>query len=250
MGKAVRRKTRVKAPRSKKQGFLQKRLAFIFGSLFAALFVAFILVSKTPTAPVCANALSCIKDLGGNFEKDGYTGEFMGKNITIAPEVIARSERPQTVLGDTTARKIIYIDLATQHLYAKEGDRTVYDFLVSTGKWGRTPTGTFSIWIKLRYTRMEGGNKAIGTYYNLPNVPYTMFFYNDQVSKSTGYGIHGAYWHNNFGHPMSHGCINMRTEDVAKLYYWANPQLGTESGYATADNPGTQIVIYGEAPQE
>jgi hypothetical protein len=98
---------------------------------------------------------------------------------------------------------------------------------------------------------MEGGSQELGTYYYLPNVPFTMFFANDEIPKWRGYGIHGTYWHNNFGHPMSHGCINMKTEEVEQLFYWALPDLrGKTSIYASEDNPGTPIVIYGEAPNE
>ena len=96
----------------------------------------------------------------------------------------------------------------------KEGDATVNSFLVSTGKWYPTPTGEWRIWTKLRYTRMKGGSKALGTYYDLPNVPYTMYY-------NQGYGIHGAYWHNNFGHPMSHGCVNMRPVEAGIVFSWA-----------------------------
>jgi hypothetical protein len=96
---------------------------------------------------------------------------------------------------------------------------------------------------------MKGGSKELGTYYDLPNVPYTMFFYNDKVPMMAGYSTHGAYWHNNFGHPMSHGCINMKISEAALLYYWADPALGDKSSIrATADNPGTHITIYGTAP--
>lgn len=165
---------------------------------------------------------------------------------------LALGDSPQ-VLGDETSRdeKRIEIDLTNQKLYAFEGDNKIYEFLVSTGKWGRTPTGEFRIWTKLRYTRMSGGSKALRTYYNLPNVPFTMFFSNNEIPASRGYGIHGTYWHNNFGHPMSHGCINMKNEDVEKIYYWANPVLpeGKASTAANKDNPGTKIVIYGIAPK-
>lgn len=154
------------------------------------------------------------------------------------------------VLGEQTASdKRIEIDLTNQRIYAFEGATKVYDFLISSGKWGRTPTGNFTIWIKLRYTRMSGGNKALGTYYDLPNVPYTMFFYNDNIPKWRGFGIHGTYWHDNFGHPMSHGCINMKTEEVEKIFYWAQPNLnGQQSVHASEDNPGTPVIIYGTAP--
>jgi len=79
---------------------------------------------------------------------------------------------------------------------------------------------------------MSGGNKELGTYYYLPNVPYILFFYNDKVAKKQGYSLHGTYWHDNFGSPMSHGCINMKTTDVAEIFSWANI--------------GTQISIYGK----
>jgi len=70
---------------------------------------------------------------------------------------------------------------------------------------------------------MSGGSKELGTYYYLPNVPYILFFYNDKVEKKTGYSIHGTYWHNNFGTPMSHGCINMKTSEAEIIYNWADP---------------------------
>ena len=103
----------------------------------------------------------------------------------------------------------IDIDLSNQMLYAYEGDTIVGSFLVSTGLPNTpTPVGRFAVWIKLRSTTMSGPG------YYLTNVPYTMYFYND-------YGIHGTYWHNNFGYPMSHGCVNMVTDEAAWLYNWA-----------------------------
>jgi lipoprotein-anchoring transpeptidase ErfK/SrfK len=125
------------------------------------------------------------------------------------------------VLGETLGvndNKWIEVDLSEQRLYMKEGGNAINSFLVSTGKWSPTPQGTWRIWIKLASTRMKGGSKALGTFYDLPNVPYTMYYYQ-------GYGIHGAYWHNNFGQPMSHGCINMKPEEAAIVFNWA--QVGT-----------------------
>lgn len=109
------------------------------------------------------------------------------------------------------ADKRIQIDLTTQQLYAYNKDRLIYNFPVSSGKWYPTPTGSFKPWAKLPFTRMKGGNPALGTYYNLPQVPYVVYFYK-------GYAIHGAYWHNNFGHPMSHGCVNVSVKNAALLY--------------------------------
>lgn len=148
-----------------------------------------------------------------------------------------------------SGEKRIEVDLTNQRVYAFEGEQKVFDFLVSTGKYDRTPVGTFQIWIKLRYTRMTGGSQALNTYYDLPNVPYVMYFYNDKYPQSRGFGLHGTYWHHNFGHPMSHGCVNLKTEEAEKLYNWALPDLkGKTSIKATEDNPGTKVIIYGKAP--
>ena len=98
------------------------------------------------------------------------------------------------------------VNLTTQSAYAYDGTDLVRSFVVSTGTWLHpTVTGQYHIYVKYRYAPMRGPG------YYLPNVPYVMYFYQ-------GYGLHGTYWHNNFGHPMSHGCINFRTEDAAWLY--------------------------------
>jgi len=108
------------------------------------------------------------------------------------------------------AGRWIDVDLSAQRLVAYEDNRAVFSTLVSTGL-PRTPTvqGRFKIYIKLRSTTMTGPG------YRLPGVPYTMYFYG-------GYGLHGTYWHNNFGHPMSHGCVNLRTADAQWLFNWAS----------------------------
>ena len=185
-----------------------------------------------------------------DFDPTVTTAVFDNQSFTI-PSIPLAQIKPEeisetTVLGDSDAPKRLEIDLTKQRLYAYEGDQLVYNFLISSGKWGRTPTGRFRIWTKLRYTKMSGGSHALGTYYYLPNVPYVMYFSNAQVPAASGYSLHGTYWHNNFGHPMSHGCVNMKTEEVEKIYYWARPDLrGQTSIRATTDNPGTEITIYG-----
>lgn len=104
----------------------------------------------------------------------------------------------------------IDINLSSQMLYAYEGNQVVASFLVSTGTWEHpTVTGQFNIYVKYLYTDMSGPG------YYLPDVPYTMYFY-------SGYGIHGTYWHSNFGTPMSHGCVNMATGDAGWIYDWAS----------------------------
>ncbi len=116
---------------------------------------------------------------------------------------------PATVNTDNDGHWID-INLSEQMLYAYNGDEVVASFLVSTGTWLHpTVTGEYQVYVKYRYTDMTGPD------YYLPDVPYTMYFYK-------GYGIHGTYWHDNFGTPMSHGCVNMRTSEAAWLFDFAS----------------------------
>jgi len=120
---------------------------------------------------------------------------------TITPTPVAAD---QSLTG-----KWIEVDLSDQRLYAHEGQTTVLNALVSTGtRYHPTVTGRFKIYAKYRSAPMSGPG------YYLPGVPYIMYFYG-------GYGIHGTYWHSNFGHPMSHGCINMKTSEAKWVFEWA-----------------------------
>ena len=104
----------------------------------------------------------------------------------------------------------IEVNLTEQRVYAWEGDVLMNSFLVSTGTWATpTVTGTFKIWHKTPLQAMSGPG------YYLPNVPFVMYFFED-------YGLHGTYWHNNFGTPMSHGCVNLTIPDSEWLYNWAS----------------------------
>lgn len=237
-----------KKPR-KKYAKLSKRFVFVFLGGAVALLIGTISFNALYKEPFCANSISCIKDLTGVYDSQAKSAIYEGKIVKIpVQEAIAYVEPAKNVLGESTGSKKITVDLSSQRLYAYEGDRVVMDFPVSTGKWNHTPTGTFKIWVKLRYTKMEGGNKAAGTYYYLPNVPYTMFYSNNEVSKSAGYSIHGAYWHDNFGVPMSHGCVNMRIADAGQVFTWAHPTTVGWANPATTDNPGTEVVVYGQTP--
>jgi lipoprotein-anchoring transpeptidase ErfK/SrfK len=123
-----------------------------------------------------------------------------GVNVSVPPD-IGRNER------------WIDIDLSNQRLYAYQGGTFINSFLVSTGTWMYpTVTGRYKIYVKYLYADMTGPD------YYLPNVPYVMYFYK-------GYGIHGTYWHNNFGTPMSHGCVNLRTPDAEWVFNWSS--IGT-----------------------
>ena len=87
--------------------------------------------------------------------------------------------------------------------------------LVSTGI-PRYPTvvGRFRVWGRFRYDDMRGPDPEAEDYYELQDVPHVMYFYRS-------YGLHGTYWHENFGQPMSHGCVNLSLGDAEWLYGWA-----------------------------
>lgn len=112
----------------------------------------------------------------------------------------------------------IEVNLTTQYFIAWEGDVSVYETYTSTGRPGfDTPAGTYYINAKLESQTMEG--VLGGEYYNVPDVPWVQYFTN------RGHAIHGAYWHNNFGTVMSHGCVNLPVEFAAWLYTWTS--IGT-----------------------
>jgi lipoprotein-anchoring transpeptidase ErfK/SrfK len=141
---------------------------------------------------------------------------------------------PPTAPPVAASNKWIDINLSSQSLSAYEGDVPVYWTLVSTGtRWTPTVTGHYHIYLKVRSQAMSGPG------YYLPNVPYVMFFYR-------AYSLHGTYWHNNFGQPMSHGCVNLRTEDAQWLYEWSGPVVppGKNSVRASDQNPGTLVVVH------
>lgn len=231
------------------------KLHFILFSFLAAFLAAtaiFMRVVQLPGANQVADAQYPIDPLAltGEYDPGLVVGQFHDQRVAVETEDTSEATQlAANVLGVNDKPKRIEVDLAAQRLYAFEGDTKVYDFLISSGKWGRTPTGTFKIWGKFRYTKMEGGSKERHTYYYLPNVPFVMFFSNAEVPAGRGFSLHGTYWHSNFGTPMSHGCINMKTEEVELIYYWSGPDAGdNKTARASEDNPGTEIIIYGEAP--
>ena len=181
----------------------------------------------------------------GDFDETATMAIFNAQTVDYPKNSLAycgQQEPTTQVLGTTTAEgveKWIDVDLAKQQLTAWEGNKLVMQFPISGGKWSPTPTGTFAIWLKTRYQSMIGGSQALGTYYNLPNVPNNMFFYQ-------GYALHGAYWHNNFGQPMSHGCVNEPLANAAAIFDWAGPTLpsGQNAIRASTDNPGTRVVVH------
>jgi lipoprotein-anchoring transpeptidase ErfK/SrfK len=114
----------------------------------------------------------------------------------------------------SNGEKWIDVNLTSQTLVAFEGNAPVFQSLVSSGTEAHpTVTGQFRIW--LRFSSQDMNGRRLGYDYFLKDVPYVQYFYQD-------YALHGTFWHNNFGTPMSHGCVNLPTPSAEWLFNWAN----------------------------
>jgi lipoprotein-anchoring transpeptidase ErfK/SrfK len=144
-----------------------------------------------------------------------YVGQLLtipaSDNAPIAnPQTPATNPAPATTYG----ARWIDVNLTTQTLTAYEGDVPVMTTAVSTGTYlYPTVTGQFNIYLRHQSQTMNG--YLLGYDYYLPDVPYVMYFYR-------GFALHGTYWHNNFGTPMSHGCVNMPTDKAQWIYNWSD----------------------------
>ncbi|MDO8753981.1 MAG: L,D-transpeptidase [Anaerolineales bacterium] len=178
---------------------LQPLVASLLPTSFPTL-EALVVPMDTPFVELVSSPTDATSEFGvisAEIIPDTPTPEYVA--ATVAPYV------PPQVAGNG-GEHWIDVNLSEQRVYAYEGDTLVNSFIVSTGTW-QTPTvtGKYKIWIKLRSASMSGPG------YYLPDVPYIMYFYK-------GYGLHGTYWHNNFGTPMSHGCVNLTIPDAEWVY--------------------------------
>jgi hypothetical protein len=165
---------------------------------------------------------------------------------------VARVDRRDKPAEVGPEEKWIDIDLTTQSLVAYVGDRPVYATLVSTGrikdeldpqKNFATPTGAFRVTSK-HVTATMDGDHAIDGPYSIEDVPYVMYF-------ELAYALHGAFWHNGFGRPRSHGCVNLAPFDARWVFTFADPKLPVpwHGVYPTTATPGTRLYIRGQTPE-
>ncbi len=159
---------------------------------------------------------------------------------------LVRVEAPKILPGFAhKGDKWIDVSIARQSLIAFEGDKPVYVTLVSTGRDGlgdaesthATIRGVYRIHTKHATVTMS--SSEVGEAFSLRDVPYVMYF-------ESGYALHGAYWHDGFGEPRSHGCINLPEIDASWLFAWTGPELpeGWHGVFARPMTSGTQIWIH------
>ncbi len=184
------------------------------------------------------------------------TEKIAGKDYVVAADgrlfsprevvVIEAAARPKKV-AETEAW--IDIDLERQSLVAYEGDKPVYATLVSTGRVRKadvnshpTPPGLYRILSK-HVSHVMDGDSAIDGPYSIEDVPYVMYF-------QGAFALHSAFWHNRFGRPKSHGCVNLAPRDAKWLFGWTQPKLPAawHGVYPRAERPGTWVRIRGETP--
>ncbi len=135
--------------------------------------------------------------------------------------------------------KHIYVDTATQSVTAFEGDNAVLVARCSSGGKGtKTPLGKFQTFHKGPTIHMTNdGEAGAGPGYDLPGVPWVSFF------TGTGVSFHGTYWHNDYGKPRSHGCVNLRPEDAKFIYRWTRPVVPADTPYLYKPGEGTRVEI-------
>ncbi|MCB0253241.1 MAG: SH3 domain-containing protein [Anaerolineae bacterium] len=147
---------------------------------------------------------------GGRWYRIGVDRWVYGQSVAVASE----RARPSAIGPN---EHWVGVNLSQQTAVAYEGDRPVYAAMVATGLPG-TPTvrGIFRTWQRLDHRKMSGGSAATGGYYYLEEVTWTCYFY-------SGYALHTAYWHDAFGRPRSHGCVNLSPYDAWWIYQWSAP---------------------------
>ena len=134
--------------------------------------------------------------------------------------------------------KTIYVDLVSQYVMAFEDERLVLRTRCASGMGrSQTPTGKFDTFHKGPSIHMTNDGDPKKDLYDLPGVPWCSFF------TGTGIALHGTYWHNDFGAPRSHGCVNLPTSAAKFIYRWTRPTVPPEADYVYKPNMGSVVHV-------
>ena len=155
---------------------------------------------------------------------EGQDGRVLGDTTGLADDFAAQLATGDAVFAlpvevtphkTTELARLLEVDISRQRLYLKENGEVVDTWLISSGRHGaETYHGHYSIGWKTSLQTMRGVSRDTGTPYEQPDVPWVMYFNGNQA-------FHGAYWHNNFGHRMSAGCVNMPPAKAKRIYDWS-----------------------------
>lgn len=163
---------------------------------------------------------------------DGWEWYQIGPDQWVEQKMVAKV-LPVERTADIDTERWISIDLYEQVIIAYEGDTPAFASLVSSGlaDWP-TNEGLFHIYLRNPRAPMSGAN-AQPDFYDLEEVPWTMYFDGDIA-------VHGAYWHDGFGYRHSHGCVNMSIADAFWLYQWAS----AEFDFTIPKDTGSAVLVY------
>ena len=163
---------------------------------------------------------------------DGNKGSF----LVMAEDLRPITEKEISPISPDVLNKHIEVDLTGQRLKAFENEKPVFSARIASGYFeGDTPMGEFTVERKNPSRHMAARTET--SEFDLPGVPWVCFI------SWTGVSIHGTYWHNNYGTPQSHGCINLTPEAAKWIYRWTDPFVPVEDNYEESEN-GTKVVIY------
>jgi hypothetical protein len=169
-------------------------------------------------------------------ERYGSYGDILWASAQAFRPITAEEIAP---ISPEVEDKRVVVNITYQTLSCFEGNREVYFARVSTGILApdyATPIGEYPIWRKLVSVHMSGGSTGGG--WDLPGVGWTSLF------VGSGVAIHSTFWHNNYGVPMSHGCVNARPEDSKWVFRWTQPVVPYEPGDVTVQMPGgTRVQV-------
>ncbi len=175
-------------------------------------------------------------------ERYGFGDIFWARAEAFRP----LTEDDMAPIRPQVADKRVVVDVTHQTMTCYEGEREVYFARISTGakfdargnpvdEWA-TPLGGHPIWRKVVSLHMVGGTTGGG--YDLPGIGWTTLF------VGNGVAIHSTFWHNDFGVPRSHGCVNARPEDAKWVFRWVDPVVGYDPGDVTVGMPGgTRVEV-------
>ncbi|MBI5353481.1 MAG: L,D-transpeptidase [Chloroflexi bacterium] len=167
------------------------------------------------------------------FKKSFYVPSY---NMRLVPNEELTMLSPEVPAAD----KLIHVDLKAQMVTAFEGEKQVFSERCSSGQEGTdTPTGEFSTYHKGASIHMtnDQGDAVVTNVYSLAGVPWCSFF------TGLGHAFHGTYWHNDYGRPRSHGCVNLPSAASKWLFRWTNPLVPVETEYLNLPDQGTRVQV-------
>lgn len=186
------------------------------------------------------------KDLWYQIEDESFPSKYFAPAREM--RVIAQAEfSPLSPEIDPADKKLV-VNLKEQRVYAYEKDKEVFVSRAATGAVFRslgdagnfaTPPGTWFVYRKTPAQHMYGGAAGDSDYFDLPGIPWVSYFI------TNGIAFHGTYWHNDYGVPRSHGCINVPSPNAKWIWRWSMPPNDLIERYTMTRtrNAGTTVIV-------